>query len=749
MPGKIKFGVYELDADSLELRKHGVVVRLQEQPLRVLVALTERPGEIVTREELQTLIWGKDTFVDFEQSLNKAVNRLRETLNDNAGQPRYVETVPRRGYRFVAPVSNIPHLEAHGPSELTNHGPSLGPSKSIPTRSRRLALVTTIAAPCLLFIVLTAVLWWKRSEKPASQEATHVSSFGFGPALSRDGKLLAYASTASGGVPHLWVQQTAGGEASPITKGADADAWPDFSPDGTQVVFSSDREGGAIYLTPTLPGEPRLVTLGLDAAGPRFSPRGDSILYLQNQKAFTVSPEGGQPVALPLDDEFTLNTPPFWSPDENEILFYGVRKPEQNQPAQWWIAPVARGQAKPTHLPGVEQDQWPGLAVRAWIRGADGREWIFYSISSVDGWKLWRIKVSSEGQSDDSPELLISGAGVLGRGGSVSEDGRIAYNIWSFSQSIYQISTDQRGQKLGATLELGLPDGGSHRSPSVSRDGRWMAYDSFNFGKPDKILLRDLNAGTDHLLDDKGRNPYDGGETSISPDGSRIILERDGKTGRPGFTFPDSFTIAAAGGEPQPLCEGCTPRGFSSDGAVLLIQKYDSTDATKDKIVVFNLRTLTGRDFLSDLQKPLYHAYFSWDDRWVSFKKLLQSEDLSHPLSQLLIAPVRHGSAAKETEWIAVTDGKHEDDKPQFSPDGNTLYFTSTRDGYLCIWAQRLNPATKHPLGPPFAFEHFHDAAGRTAAVVSLGISDLTVARDKILINLPQRHSDIWIMQVR
>jgi DNA-binding winged helix-turn-helix (wHTH) protein len=213
MPGKIKFGVYELDADSPELRKHGVVVRLQEQPLRVLVALTERPGEIVTREELQTLIWGKDTFVDFEQSLNKAVNRLRETLNDNAGQPRYVETVPRRGYRFVAPVSNIPHLEAHGPSELTNHGPSLGPSKSIPTRSRRLALVTTIAAPCLLFIVLTAVLWWKRSEKPASQEATHVSSFGFGPALSRDGKLLAFASSVSGGVPHLWVQQTAGGEA--------------------------------------------------------------------------------------------------------------------------------------------------------------------------------------------------------------------------------------------------------------------------------------------------------------------------------------------------------------------------------------------------------------------------------------------------------------------------------------------------------------------------------------------------------
>ena len=107
MPGKIRFGVYELDRDAMELRKHGVTIRLQEQPLRVLANLVERPGEIVTREELQQQIWGKDTFVDFEQSLNKAVNRLREALNDEAGQPRYVETVPRRGYRFIAPVTEL------------------------------------------------------------------------------------------------------------------------------------------------------------------------------------------------------------------------------------------------------------------------------------------------------------------------------------------------------------------------------------------------------------------------------------------------------------------------------------------------------------------------------------------------------------------------------------------------------------------------------------------------------------------
>jgi DNA-binding winged helix-turn-helix (wHTH) protein len=102
----------------LSQEKREQVIRLQEQPLRILATLVERPGAIATREELQERIWGKDTFVDFEQSLNKAVNRLREALNDEAGQPRYVETVPRRGYRFIAPVTELNSMEKPGPPVL-------------------------------------------------------------------------------------------------------------------------------------------------------------------------------------------------------------------------------------------------------------------------------------------------------------------------------------------------------------------------------------------------------------------------------------------------------------------------------------------------------------------------------------------------------------------------------------------------------------------------------------------------------
>ncbi len=104
----IQFGVFEADLRAGELRRNGAKVRLQEQPFQILVMLVERPGEIVTREELRTHLWPADTFVDFDHSLNAAVRRLRDALGDTAENPRFVETVARRGYRFLAPVNGTP-----------------------------------------------------------------------------------------------------------------------------------------------------------------------------------------------------------------------------------------------------------------------------------------------------------------------------------------------------------------------------------------------------------------------------------------------------------------------------------------------------------------------------------------------------------------------------------------------------------------------------------------------------------------
>jgi cholera toxin transcriptional activator len=103
--GAIRFGVFEVDLRAGELRKQGVKIKLQDQPFQLLQILLERPGEVVTRNEIQRRIWPPDTFVDFEGGVNNAVKRLREALGDGAGNPRYIETLPRKGYRFIGTTS--------------------------------------------------------------------------------------------------------------------------------------------------------------------------------------------------------------------------------------------------------------------------------------------------------------------------------------------------------------------------------------------------------------------------------------------------------------------------------------------------------------------------------------------------------------------------------------------------------------------------------------------------------------------
>ena len=117
---KVRFGVFEFDAQSSELRKRGLRVRLLGQPVRILAMLLDRPGELVTREEIQKALWPEDTFVNFEHSLNAAMKRLRRALGDSPGNPRFVETLPRRGYRFIAPTE----LPRPRPRELRRPTPT-------------------------------------------------------------------------------------------------------------------------------------------------------------------------------------------------------------------------------------------------------------------------------------------------------------------------------------------------------------------------------------------------------------------------------------------------------------------------------------------------------------------------------------------------------------------------------------------------------------------------------------------------
>src|SRR5216684_2220163 len=132
----LRFGVFEVDVRAGELRKQGVRIKLQEQPFHVLTVLLQRPGEVVTREELRSQNWPADTFVDFDNSLNTAINKLREALGDSAESPRFIETLPRRGYRFIALVTGLDGAAI---------GAATGVSAAAPTRGWRMVVTVAVA----------------------------------------------------------------------------------------------------------------------------------------------------------------------------------------------------------------------------------------------------------------------------------------------------------------------------------------------------------------------------------------------------------------------------------------------------------------------------------------------------------------------------------------------------------------------------------------------------------------------------
>jgi cholera toxin transcriptional activator len=162
----VRFGVFEVDLAAGELRKNGARVRLQEQPFQVLALLLERPGDVVTREDVRQKLWPADTFVDFDHSLNTAINKLREALGDSASSPRYVETLARRGYRFLAPVDQVETQAASTPQSI-NPQPGAAAAEPIhpelqvpmPHRGLTRGLFVLLQVMYLIFYVVALSRW--------------------------------------------------------------------------------------------------------------------------------------------------------------------------------------------------------------------------------------------------------------------------------------------------------------------------------------------------------------------------------------------------------------------------------------------------------------------------------------------------------------------------------------------------------------------------------------------------------------
>ena len=251
---RLRFGVFAVDLEVGELRKDGALVKVQEQPFQVLGALLQHPNQVVTREQLRSAIWSADTFVDFDNGLNTAINKLREALGDSSDNPRFIETVPRRGYRFVAPVVS------DGPSAVASNAPpvsrSMGWKSLIAGKGRAQADNTALArttntsreriawlTATISVVALISVLIWWRNSKPPREVMYFPAPLSFPAkeiAVAPNGHTAAvvgYLESASKNA--LWIYEVGSQKARSLaeTEGA---SYPFWSADGRTVAFFAD-----------------------------------------------------------------------------------------------------------------------------------------------------------------------------------------------------------------------------------------------------------------------------------------------------------------------------------------------------------------------------------------------------------------------------------------------------------------------------------------------------------------------------
>jgi serine/threonine protein kinase len=586
----------------------------------------------------------------------------------------------------------------------------------------------------LLLAVAAGWLWWhSKPAKTAQRALTRLTFNGvsFSPTISSDGKLLAYLSAAGGPQPDIWVQQIGGGRAIQITHEKEGASSPVFSPEGTQIAYGSLS---GVNEVPVLGGDARLIAR--DGLGPLYAKNGSTIVFsrmVQNSyRLFTVSRIGGTPVAI--HPEVSLGSQPVISPDGTMVLALATRDGHQGEDQRlWWIIPISGGNLQEVIPPPLLAGETRPPAPSAWIALDRNQQWIIFERSIGDTHNLFRVAISTDGKVAPDPEQLTFATG-LATSPSVCGSGRLVFNSSTGSTNLWSIPIDtDHARVTGERQRLTQVEGLRDDSPSLSRDGTKVAYFSDN-----RLVVRDIVTGQEtQLVQDF--QIFRGSSPRISPDGSLVAYYLPSH----GQAMYDLLLIPTSGGAPRRVCEGCGgPVGFSSKGDKVLTENYSSG---LDRISLVELATGKVKDVLSNPQRALWNAFYSWDDKWVSF--LMQTTaDQEH--YSIYITPVENFIPAGSDRWIQLTDGAFHDDKQQFSPDGNTIYFTSNRDGFTCIWALRLDSKTKHPIGAPFAVQHFHGSQRIYSGISESNHMEVNVARDKIVTNLDEFHSDIWMMEL-
>jgi Tol biopolymer transport system component/DNA-binding winged helix-turn-helix (wHTH) protein len=779
-PELVRFGVFELDLNSGELRRNGRKLKLQEQPFRVLNLLLQEPGQAVARDKLKESLWPADTFVDFDHSLNAAIAKLRQALGDSAENPRFIETLARRGYRFIAPVEFVGSSNGNAVQpDITPNGAHRenGAERGFATiavavpAKKRIGFVVAVSAAAVLALLLL-VLWERQTKQTANTELVKLTD-GTGltadPAISDDGKLIAYASDrGSHGNLNIWIQQLGpGGGAVQLTHDdVDADEAA-FSPDGTRIAFRSKKNGGGIYLIPVIGGEASRLTQS--GRSPRFSPDGQWIAYWSGGSdavvptvrgagaVYIVASAGGEPKRLGLDLSTAGN--PVWSPDGKHLLVYVSPKTGYAwDTADWWLVALDGS-------PSQRTDNFSTLKSQGFSLGFDriprlsqwSRDFITFSAGFGDAVNAWRAPVSADGHISGPAERLTSGT-TLEISPTLSANGELLFASLNRNTAVWSLPADPDQAKVQGEPKK-ITEGVTEVLPSISADGRKLAFTAayardhsgiggVGFGPVASIRepitlpqeaaqlqtrVRDLDTGKEAAVS-SGTIPQ--WHPQLSRDGTMVAYT----SGKPG----QLYAAPVSGGSPRMILGGANKMiwDWSLDNSRLLFGSTDDDDQ------VHSLDLKSGREKLF-LNKPgisLFQAKFSPDDQWIAVEGV-QGADEGRWQSQILLVPVENGSAAPPDHWIAIDHHPNGwDDKPRWSPNGNLIYFISDRDGYLCLWAQRLESRGKKLVGSPFPVYHFHNAR-LSMANLDTGILEIGVAKDKIIVGLGELTGNIWSMR--
>ncbi len=262
----VRFGQFELDLRTRQLTKNGTKVRLSQQPIQVLSLLLEAPGEIVTREEFRRRLWPSDVFVDFDHGLNKSIQKLRDALGDSAGSPRYIETIPRIGYRFIA-LNEAPG-SVEQPSETEIFEPPTAPAlppggRTASNRRARWILLAVSAAACVVLAFGGMALYRLRHRLPARyMQLTDFTDSAVAPTLSPDGHMVAFirGDNAFLTSDQIYVKMLPDGEARRVTDDARPKYGLAFSPDGAEIAYTVlETSVFSTYEVSALGGEPHLL----------------------------------------------------------------------------------------------------------------------------------------------------------------------------------------------------------------------------------------------------------------------------------------------------------------------------------------------------------------------------------------------------------------------------------------------------------------------------------------------------------